>query len=187
MLRDVYLNARVVDSGSYLTTVNELCDQSPALRPELLQYVAGHLVAAVNLSRCTKLLTEEEKGATIATALSLRTGLPLAMARQYPYAVSAHLINFTSEYSAGSLCVNGIEPGDVVCIVDDTLSTGGTIAALVDAVQGSGAKVEAVAVVVEKVRNGGRQMLEQTRGVSVTSLLQIDVTCRGVTVLSGVA
>src|SRR5690606_5981487 len=36
LLRDVYESAAVAKSGPYYTSVNELCDQAPALRPEVL-------------------------------------------------------------------------------------------------------------------------------------------------------
>jgi adenine phosphoribosyltransferase len=186
VLRDVYTNAGVVNSGSYLTTVNELCDQVPALRPDLLRYVVSQMRQLIDLSSCTKLLSEEEKGAPIATAMSLATDLPLAMARHYPYALPTAPVGFSSEYTAGSLYVNGIEPGDVVCIVDDTLSTGGTIAALIDTVIARGATVSSVVVAVEKSENGGRRMLAEKYDVQIVSLIQIAVTGAGVAILSGV-
>ncbi|GAA3815085.1 phosphoribosyltransferase family protein [Streptomyces phyllanthi] len=187
MLRDVYRKAGVLDTGSYLTTVNELCDQLPALRPELLWYVASHLRARVDLNSISKILVEEDKGAPIGTAVSLLSGLPLAMARHYTYAFPSLRVDFSSEYDRSTLHVNGIVAGDRVCIVDDTLSTGGTVAALVRAVRAEGATVEHVAVVVEKAGNGGRELLEDELGVAVHSLLSIKVVPDGVHVLEGIA
>ncbi|MFJ8626437.1 phosphoribosyltransferase family protein [Kitasatospora sp. NPDC093550] len=187
MLRDVYQRAGVLNTGSYLTTVNELCDQLPALRPELLQYVTSHLRTRVDLSGVTKVLVEEEKGAPIGTAFSLLTGLPLAMARHYPYEFPSRTISFSSEYDRNTLNVNGIEPGDRVCVIDDTLSTGGTVAALIEAVRDMGAEVTEVAVVVEKAGNGGRELLESELGVPVRSLLTIKVAPDEVHVVEGIS
>ncbi|WP_330241366.1 phosphoribosyltransferase family protein [Streptomyces sp. NBC_00525] len=182
ILEDSYAAARVVDSGRYLTSVNELCDHIPALRPRLLEHVTGRLLAALDLEGCTKILVEEEKGAVIGAAVSLATGIPLAIARTYPYAVPGHRVDFDSEYTRGSLFVNGIEAGDRVCLVDDTLSTGGTLIALVDAVREIGAEVVDAAVVVEKAANGGREALRSRTGLDITSLIRIDVTPDGVSV-----
>ncbi|MER7583830.1 adenine phosphoribosyltransferase [Kitasatospora sp. NPDC097691] len=187
MLRDVYLRAGVLDTGSYLTTVNELCDQLPALRPELLWYVTSHLRTRVDLTGVDKVLVEEEKGAPIGTAFSLMTGLPLAMARHYPYDFPSPRIGFSSEYDRSTLNVNGIEQGDRVCVIDDTLSTGGTVAALIGAVRELGAEVTQVAVVVEKADNGGRELLERELGVPVHSLLSIKVAPDTVHVVEGIA
>lgn len=181
MLEDVYAAAGVVDSGRYLTTVNELCDQIPAMRPQLLRHVVDRLQSVLDLRGCTKILVEEEKGAIIGAALSLETGIPLAMARTYPYSVPGHRVGFTSEYTQGELYVNGIEPGDKVCLVDDTLSTGGTLISLISAVREIGAEVGEVAVVVEKAGNGGRRELARL-GVTVSSLIEIQVSAGGVTV-----
>ncbi|MFD8811207.1 dTMP kinase [Streptomyces sp. NPDC059627] len=181
MLEDAYAAAGVLDSGRYLTTVNELCDHIPALRPELLRHVIDRLRSTLNLTGCSKILVEEEKGAVIGAALSLETGIPLAIARTYPYQVPGHRVGFVSEYTQGELYVNGVEPGDQVCLVDDTLSTGGTLVSLISAVREIGAEVGDVAVVVEKAGNGGREALAQL-GVAVTSLIEIEVSRSNVTV-----
>ncbi|MEU9330926.1 dTMP kinase [Streptomyces canus] len=181
MLEDVYAAASVLDSGRYLTTVNELCDQIPALRPQLLRHVVERLRCVLDLAGCTKILVEEEKGAVIGAALALETGIPLAMARAYPYSVPGHRVGFVSEYAQGDLYVNGVEPGDRVCLVDDTLSTGGTLVSLISAVRQIGAEVGEIAVVVEKAGNGGREALDRL-GLPVSSLIEIEVTADGVTV-----
>ena len=182
MLEEVYAAASVVDSGRYLTTVNELCDQIPALRPALLRHVVRRLLARLDLRDCDKILVEEEKGAVLGTALSLETDIPLAIARSYPYAVPSHYVNFESEYSHGTLYINGIEPGDRVCVVDDTLSTGGTLISVVTAIRRIGAEVIDVAVVAEKPANGGRGRVKDETGLDVTSLIEIEVSAAGVTV-----
>ncbi|WP_181805027.1 dTMP kinase [Streptomyces shenzhenensis] len=181
MLEDAYAAAGVLDSGRYLTTVNELCDHIPALRPELLRHVVDRLRSALDLAGCDKILVEEEKGAVIGAALSLETGIPLAIARTYPYAVPGYCVGFVSEYTQGELYVNGVEPGDRVCLVDDTLSTGGTLVSLVSAVRQIGAEVSEIAVVVEKAGNGGRDALAQL-DVAVTALIEIEVSKSSVTV-----
>lgn len=186
MLRDIYVKAGVIDTGSYLTTINELCDQLPALRPELLWYVTANLRSRVDLAGVTKVLVEEEKGAPIGVAFSLMSGLPLAMARHYPYDFPSPRVDFSSEYDRSTLHVNGIEAGDRVCIVDDTLSTGGTVSALIQAVERQGAKVEHFAVVVEKEGNGGRERLEGEFGIPVHSLLTIRVTAGQVEFVEGI-
>jgi thymidylate kinase/adenine/guanine phosphoribosyltransferase-like PRPP-binding protein len=140
------------------------------------------MLRALDLTRCTKLLVEEEKGAVLGAALALETGLPLAMARVYPYRVPGRRVSFSSEYSSGDLYINGIDPGDQVCIIDDTLSTGGTLVALVTAVKQAGAEVTQICVAVEKVRNGGREVVAREAGIVVHSLISIDVTATGVTI-----
>jgi len=173
-LRAVYERANVVFSGRFYTTVNEFTDQIPALRPEVLRMVTN--LAMKNLAlECDKLLVEEEKGAALGAALSLATGIPLAMARSYPYEIPSIKIAYDSEYVGGHLYVNGVEPNDRVVIVEDTISTGGVLTALIRAVQGIGARVHDALAIVEKVENGGVARVLKETGVRVKTLLRVRV------------
>src|ERR1700690_1153234 len=147
LLEQIYEGAPTVFSGRFRTTINELTDQRPALRPEILAEAVSRLVGLGTFSAATKLLVEEDKGAVLAGPVCLATGLPLAVARWYPYDLPDDAgrapveVQLSSEYFAGRLYVNGIVPGDRVVIIDDTISTGGTLVALIEAVRRSGAEV----------------------------------------------
>lgn len=58
-------------------------------------------------------------------------------------------------------------------IVDDTLSTGGAVISLVEAVRRSGAEVVDVVCAVEKVQNNGREQVLNSTGVAVKTLVRI--------------
>ncbi|MDD3029219.1 MAG: phosphoribosyltransferase family protein [Alphaproteobacteria bacterium] len=183
MLRNVYESAQVVRSGKHLTTVNELCDQIPALRPEVLGAAVEELMTFGTFG-ANKILSEEDKGAPLAAVASLAFHLPLCMARWYPYKIPSQIeVDIESEYYSGTLYVNGIARGDKILIVDDTLSTGGTMVALIEAVRKAGADVVGAVAVVEKVANEGHDFVWIKTGVDVKSCMKIDVTEFGVTVL----
>jgi adenine phosphoribosyltransferase len=76
MIKNVYETARVVNSGNHLTTVNELTDQIPALRPKVLWKAALEIVKMGSFA-WIKILCEEDKGGPIGTAVSLITDIPL--------------------------------------------------------------------------------------------------------------
>ncbi len=63
--------------------------------------------------------------------------------------------------------------GDRVVIVDDVISTGGTIAAIVKALQGMGALIVDIIVVVEK--GDRRPALERELGVTIKTLVKVEV------------
>ena len=185
LLEDVYRNADVVNSGKELTTVNEFADQIPALRPQVLMEVAQRSIRLMDLT-ATKIVTEEDKGAPLATAVSLLTGIPLAMARWYPYSLGClneQVVDISSEYFDGKLYLNGIGRDDRVVIVDDTLSTGGTIVSLVDAVRASGGEVVGVICAVEKVGSGGMGEVFEKTGILVKTIIKINVRAGGVEVI----
>lgn len=183
LLREAYKNAKIVNSGKHLTTINELCDQTPALRPELLLEVVDEILKFGTFG-ATKILTEEDKGAPIATAVSLATKLPLAMARWYPYHLPNQTqVNINSEYFSGSLYLNGLEPNDRVLILEDTLSTGGTMTALIEAIEKADAQVAGAIAVIEKIENDGHDNVWLKTGIDVKTCLQIRVTEKGVEIL----
>lgn len=185
LLKEVYKNARVVKTGKHFTTVNEFTDQLPALRPQVLWEAAREVIKLSNLN-VDKIVTEEDKGSPLATLVSVISGLPLSIARWYPYSLGTHnenKVNIASEYFEGSLYLNGVLPGERVTIIDDTLSTGGTLISLINAVRDAGGTVLDVICVVEKVGNGGASNVYEATGVSVKSILKIKVTEHRVEIL----
>lgn len=178
-LVDVYNAASAVRTGKYYTTVNELTDQVPATRPDTLRAAIAALVDG-GPPLGNKLLCEEDKGGILGAGVSLELDLPLAMARWYPYVLpNGVAASIKMEYFSGTLYVNGVAPGDELVVVDDTLSTGGTIVALADAVARIGARVVEIRVVVEKLGNGGRERIRQALGLSVSSAIGISVGSTG--------
>ena len=184
LLERAYEGAPALMTGRHLTTVNEFTDQIPALRPQLLAEARDRLLALGPIEETDKLLVEEDKGAILGGAVSLAVGLPLAVARWYPYNLgdaNPHLptraieVPLDSEYFVGTLFVNGIDRNDRVTIVDDTISTGGTLAALISAVHKAGATVAEVRVVVEKVAGGGTERINTQFGIPVRSVMRVDV------------
>lgn len=181
LLEEIYEGAPTVFSGKYRTTVNELTDQRPALRPEVLAEAVSRLVALGNFSAATKLLVEEDKGGILAGPVCLATRLPLAVARWYPYDLPPDAgkppvqVEVASEYHTGHLYLNGIGPGDRVIIIDDTVSTGGTLVALVEAVRQAGAEVLEALVVTEKPANGGAAAVRARCGIEVKPVLRVGI------------
>lgn len=174
LLSEVYGRAGVVDSGRYATTVNEFTDQLPALRPAVLQE-AARAVAEAAPDGFTKVVVEEDKGVPLGVAVSLITDVPLAVAREYTYEFPSHRVDYDSEYKEGALYLNGVEPGDRVLIVDDTISTGGVLVALIGAVRELRAEVAGVVAVIDKVQNGGVARVRRETGIEIRTLLPIEI------------
>ena len=181
LLADVYRSAYTVKSGSRYTTVNELTDQIPSTRPEVLRAATTALISLGPINGATKILTEEDKGAILASIVSYELDLPLAIARMYPYEIpGALMVPIDMEYFKGHLLANGIEPGDRLMIVDDTLATGGTIISLCKSALSVGAEVVDIRVVTEKLGSGGRQRVFDELGVVVKAAIGIRINEHGV-------
>lgn len=186
-IRSVYRTATVTQSQEYTTTVNELTDQLPALQPETLS-AATELVLPHVSDDTDVIAVEEDKGLPIGVNVAMELGVPLAVARWYTYEIEEmedHQVevDMDSEYYSGQLYLNGVTEGDAVTIVDDTISTGGTMTAMIRAVREAGASIEGCHCVVEKRSNGGVERVEEETGVSVSTEVEIRADPDGVTVL----
>jgi adenine phosphoribosyltransferase len=76
---------------------------------------------------------------------------------------------FDLEYGSDALEIHedAIESGQKVLIIDDVLATGGTLAACCELVAASGARIDAIGVLIELMDLGGRARLENQHVVGV--------------------
>lgn len=176
LLEDVFDNKRLVAVGRYQFILNALTEQVPATSPELLREAATRVLQIANLDGVTKLVGEEDRGAILVAAVALAANLPLALARWNPSGVPGQIaVEFAMEYTQGTLYLNGVERGDQVLIVDDLISTGGTLIALIRAVQQAGAQIRDCVCVAEKIEYGGVARVQAETGIVVKTLVKISV------------
>jgi adenine phosphoribosyltransferase len=148
------------------------------LEPELLREVVVGIIRAADLD-VDKVVAPEAMGIHIATALTLQTDIPLVVVRKREYGLDGEVaIEKSTAYSESEMFINDIEAGDRLLIVDDFLSTGGTLRAICDALDDIGAEVVDIVVVLRKV---GETALDDTPH-EVKSLLDISVDRDAVTV-----
>ncbi|MEX2658936.1 MAG: adenine phosphoribosyltransferase [Acidimicrobiales bacterium] len=105
----------------------------------------------------------EARGFIVAApvALHLRTGFaPVRKAGKLPWKVARE--TYELEYGTDTLEIHAdaLASGDRVLVVDDVLATGGTAAATIRLVEGLGAEVVGVAVIIELAALGGRDRLQ---------------------------
>jgi len=79
----------------------------------------------------------------------------------------------TTGYSEKELFINGLKKGDRVIVLDDVVSTGGTLRAIVKALKAMGVDVRDVIVVVNKTDR--LEELESDIGQKVRTLVSVDV------------
>ncbi|WP_270907278.1 hypothetical protein [Acinetobacter sp. AOR43_HL] len=60
-------------------------------------------------------------------------------------------------------------------MIDDTLSTGGAVIALAEALKTAGSTIEKVICAIEKVQNKGKEKVKEITGLDVTSIMKIEV------------
>lgn len=177
-LRQSLLDAPIIEKDGYHYFVHPISDGVPMLRPELLREVVVGVTRRADLD-VDKIVAPEAMGIHIATALSLQTDVPLVVIRKRSYGLENELsLHKSTGYSESRMYINDIEEGDRVLVVDDLLSTGGTLAAVCEGLEEVGADIADIVVVFRKV---GPSAMDDT-DYDVTSLVDITVDDTGVTI-----
>ncbi len=161
----------------YKFILNPLTEQVPATTSQLLEEASKAIIDQMKIDEYDKIITEEDKGAILVAAVSLLSGLPFGMARWYPNTLANQVSSiFSCEYlSEGTLYICGIEQNDRVCIIDDIISTGGTLIGMIKALKEIGAEIVDIIVVGEKLEYKGIERVAQETGIKVKSILKISV------------
>ncbi len=172
-LKSSVKNAPVVKMKDYHYFIHPLSDGLPEVKPELLEEVVKNVIENCDLD-CDYILTAQSMGFPLAAALSMKTGIPYKFIRKRQYGLEGEIsIDQVTGYSKSEMYLNFVEKGDKVFLIDDVLSTGGTLKGIITALQKIGVEIVDVVVVFEKV--GLKEELVKELGVEVKSLLKVEM------------
>ncbi len=167
------IGSPIVKKGDYNYFINPITDGVPLVESGLLQEVAENVSKYADLN-VDKIVCVEAMGIHLATAISLRTDIPFVVVRKRSYGLEGEVaVHQTTGYSEGELYINGLKKGDRVFLVDDVVSTGGTMAAVIKALKSIGADIVDVMAIIEK--GDGRKFVEKETGIKVHTLVRANV------------
>jgi adenine phosphoribosyltransferase len=153
-----------------------ITDNIPPLHPALSRAIV--LLSRFHLEHIAKAtlgVGEEDRGAMIISDLLLSYNLPRTLARWTPTGAPGEVkVPLSNEYiqeGEAQIFLNGVREGDQVVVIDDLISTGGTLVALIDAVHSTGATILEVLTIGEKTENGGRAFVKKRTGCEVKTML----------------
>jgi len=173
-LRASLAESPIVRFGDYEYFVHPITDGIPLGRPEVLDEVLSELVRIGDWNRCDKIVTAESMGFPLAAGLSTRVHKPYVFVRKRQYGLEGEVsLKQTTGYSKTDMFINNIRHGDRVVFVDDVISTGGTLLAIVKAMRTLGAEIADILIVFEKTREKAR--MEKELGIRIKTLLKVDV------------
>ncbi|HIQ32953.1 MAG TPA: purine phosphoribosyltransferase family protein [Methanothermococcus okinawensis] len=182
MLIETLKSSPVVKRGNYHYFVHPISDGIPQVDPHLLREVTTSILKISNIEDVDKIVTAEAMGIPLVTTLSLYTDIPYVIMRKRSYNLEGEIpVYQETGYSKGNLYLNGIERGDKVLIVDDVISTGGTMVAMIKALERAGAEIKDIVCVIERGR--GREEVKKKTGYDVKTLVKVDVVDGKVVIL----
>ena len=167
--------APVIWKGDYPYFIHPVTDGVPRMNPEVLTAITELVVGRVDWSGVDILLGIEAMGLPLTAPLSMATGIPLVIARKRSYGLDGEVkIDQSTGYSKGAMYLNNLQQGERVAILDDVLSTGGTLEAVIEGVRRAGAEVTEIIAVVEK--GGGLRRLQGLYpDIRIQSLVRLEM------------
>ena len=174
-LKKTLEKAPVVKKGEYSYVIHPITDGVPYIKPDLLEEVTCEMQKLIEkCGQIDKIVTIEAMGIPLATTLSLNMNIPFTIIRKRKYDFPDEVsVEQATGYSNSKLYINGLKKGDKIVIVDDVLSTGGTLRAVLTALKKMGVVIKGVFIAVNK-GNVAKEIMDESN-VSITTLVNIDV------------
>jgi adenine phosphoribosyltransferase len=174
-LKESLLAAPIIWKGDYPYFIHPLTDGVPRLDPSVLTAVVELIETKVDWNSVDLILGIEAMGLPLTSPLSMRNNRPQVVVRKRSYGLEGELaIDQSTGYSKGSMYLNDVQEGERILIVDDVLSTGGTLDAIIKGVESLGAIIESVIVVVEK-GPGLQQLQEKYPHIQISSIVRLEM------------
>jgi adenine phosphoribosyltransferase len=181
-LRKSLESSPVVRFGEYHYFIHPVTDGIPSMDPGMLEEVLDEIYESCEFG-CDLIVGAETMAIPLMAPLSLMTGIPYNIIRKRRYGLPGEVsVKQVTGYSSKDLYINGVSSGDRVVIVDDVVSTGGTLRALVTALRAIGAEIMDIVIVVEKTDH--LEELEEELGIAIKTLVKVEVRDGKVVVLS---
>jgi adenine phosphoribosyltransferase len=173
-LRKSLETAPIVRRGDYDYFIHPMTDGVPRMDPMVLAETLDAIKEVGNF-HCDVILAPEAMAIPLVVPLSLELGIPYTVIRKRHYGLPGELeIKQRTGYSRKEMFINDIKRGDRVVVIDDVMSTGGTIKAVVLGLQEIGAEVVDVIVVVEK--GDKKEEIEKELGIGIKTLVKVKVS-----------
>ncbi|MDE0912419.1 MAG: hypoxanthine/guanine phosphoribosyltransferase [Candidatus Poseidoniales archaeon] len=175
ILQDSLRGAPIIWKGDYPYFIHPISDGIPRMDADVLRATRDLIVSSIDWSEVDLIVTVEAMGLPLLAAVGDATGKPTVVIRKRSYGMEGEVkVDVATGYSQSVVYINDIKPGERVVIVDDVISTGGTLEPLLEQLESMGVILHDVVVAIEK--GGGRERLNRERpDWPVRSLARIDI------------
>ena len=174
-LQDSLRGAPIIWKGDYPYFIHPISDGIPRMEAEVLRATRDLIVDMVNWSEIDIVVSVEAMGLPLLAAVGEATGKPTVVIRKRSYGMEGEVrVDVSTGYSSSTAYINDINPGERILVVDDVISTGGTLEPLLEALEKMGAILKGVIIAIEK--GEGRERLAKERpNWPIYSLARIDI------------
>jgi phosphoribosyl-AMP cyclohydrolase/adenine/guanine phosphoribosyltransferase-like PRPP-binding protein len=164
----------------YRYIVNPLTENIPPPDPLWSEWIAN-IIHRQTDDDIDKVVTAESLGLPIAQLVASLKRKPLAVVRKRNFYDTSNFLakaRYASGFERGTYWIYGVSAGDKVLVIDDAVSTGGTLAPLISALQEKDVTITDVFCVLEKPEYQGVRNVRKATGLNVKTLFRVDTRSR---------
>ncbi len=175
VLQESLRGAPIIWKGEYPYFIHPISDGIPRMDPDVLRATRDLIVSSVDWSKVDLIVSVEAMGLPLLAAVGDATGKPTVVVRKRSYGMEGETrVDVATGYSQSTVYINDINAGERIVIVDDVISTGGTLEPLIQQLEDMGVILQDIVIAIEK--GDGRERLNREKPHwPIQSLARIDI------------
>ena len=175
VLQDSLRGSPIIWKGDYPYIIHPISDGIPRMDADVLRATRDLIVEMVDWSKVDLVVSVEAMGLPLLAAVGDATGKPTVVIRKRQYGMEGEVrVDVATGYSQSATYINDIEPGERILIVDDVISTGGTLEPILATLEEMGVILQDIVIAIEK--GEGRERLAKERpDWPIRTLARIDI------------
>ena len=175
VLQDSLRGSPIIWKGEYPYFIHPISDGIPRMDADVLRATRDLIVEMVDWSKIDLIVSVEAMGLSLLAAVGDATGKPTVVIRKREYGMEGEVrVDVSTGYSQSTTYINDISPGERILIVDDVISTGGTLEPILATLEEMGVILQDIVIAIEK--GEGRERLAKERpGWPIRTLARIDI------------
>ena len=175
VLQDSLRGSPIIWKGEYPYFIHPISDGIPRMDADVLRATRDLIVEMVDWSNIDLIVSVEAMGLPLLATVGDATGKPTVVIRKRQYGMEGEVrVDVATGYSQSTPYINDIAPGERILIVDDVISTGGTLEPILDTLEEMGVILQDIVIAIEK--GEGRERLAKERPEwPIRTLARIDI------------
>ena len=175
VLHDSLRGAPIIWKGEYPYFIHPISDGIPRMEASVLRATRDLIVSMVDWSKIDLVVSVEAMGLPLLAAVGEASGKPTVVIRKRSYGMEGEVrVDVSPGYSESTTYINDIKAGERILIVDDVISTGGTLEPILEAIEDMGAILQDIIIAIEKGDGRERLALEKPKW-PIRTLARIDI------------
>jgi adenine phosphoribosyltransferase len=175
VLQESLRDSPIIWKGDYPYFIHPISDGIPRMDADVLRATRDLIVEMVDWSKVDLVVSVEAMGLPLLAAVGDATGKPTVVIRKRQYGMKGEVrVDVATGYSQSTTYINDIKAGERILIVDDVISTGGTLEPILATLEEMGVILQDIVIAIEK--GEGRERLAKERpDWPIRTLARIDI------------